>query len=274
MNKFRIIALLFLIFIKTVSAQITDTASVIGVISSDFNAGISDAGHFITLPFNSTGEEWMKAAAAAGITAALFLADNPVRDLAEKNHTAFMDELTKAGSFYGNGVVPLVLSAGLYTSGLIADNSELRSTGRVLFESLAAAGIAVSVLKVVIGRSRPYMDNGNTFFKPFNFKNDFNSLPSGHTIVAFTTSTVLAGKLKNIYASIGLYGLATLTVYQRIYSDNHWISDTFLGAALGYGIGRFFLSLNENADTDKKFNLSILPSVMNNGTAVNVVVRF
>ena len=38
-------------------------------------------------------------------------------------------------------------------------------------------------------------------------------------------------------STAGLYALAGVTAWSRVYHDNHWFSDTFLGAALGTSVG-------------------------------------
>jgi membrane-associated phospholipid phosphatase len=100
----------------------------------------------------------------------------------------------------------------------------------------------------------------------FNFfETDFDhtSFPSGHTVVAFTTSSVLAATIKNTYASIALYSLAGLTAYQRIYSNNHWFSDTVLAAIIGTVVGNALVKINEDraSEQDIENKFSIHPSI-------------
>ncbi len=90
-------------------------------------------------------------------------------------------------------------------------------------------------------------------FDLFKTDNPHNSFPSGHTVVAFTTSSVLAASIKNTYASIALYSLAGLTAYQRIYSNNHWFSDTVLAAIIGTVVGNALVKINDDRfDQDEK----------------------
>jgi len=105
--------------------------------------------------------------------------------------------------------------------------------------------------------------------------NAHNSFPSGHTIAAFTTSSVLAATIKNTYASIALYSLAGLTAYQRIYSNNHWFSDTVLAAIIGTVVGNALVRINDN-----RFNkeapdnrISILPGINQFGVNLNFSIK-
>lgn len=64
------------------------------------------------------------------------------------------------------------------------------------------------------------------------------SFPLGHTTMAFAFSSVLTSLISNPYATIGLYCLVVLTASQRMYSDQHWLSDVILGASIGTAVGQ------------------------------------
>lgn len=179
-------------------------------------------------------------------TTLMFLVDKPVRRNIHKNNNAFLD----IGHGYGEFYYSLGLSGTLYLSQFILKDQKIAATGKALFESLIVGGIVSISIKYIFGRSRPYIENKVTDFNWFETKNIFNSLPSGHVITAFTTSTILSKSIDNIYASIILYGISSLTAYQRMSSDNHWFSDAFLGASIGILVGEYFgnkiKSKNEN----------------------------
>jgi membrane-associated phospholipid phosphatase len=242
-----------------------------GNISTDFQLAINDWGNYLSITFHPSVNHLIVAASTTAATGALFFLDEDVRDLSKRNHTEFQDRLLKIGDAYGNGIYALGLSGLLYVGGSILDQNEMKTTGRVLGEAIVIAGLTSELIKVFIGRSRPYTERGAFSFKFFEFNNDYNSLPSGHTIIAFTVSTVLAEEIDNVYASIALYSLAGLTAYQRIYSDNHWFSDTFLGAVLGYGIGHFFVKINKTSCTQSEF--SIIPFIQQDNLFLSARIR-
>src|SRR3984957_14408365 len=65
------------------------------------------------------------------------------------------------------------------------------------------------------------------------------SMPSGHTIVAFGIATVVARRYGNHrWVPYVSYGAAALVGFSRVTLSAHFISDVFLGGALGYSIGR------------------------------------
>jgi hypothetical protein len=81
----------------------------------------------------------------------------------------------------------------------------------------------------------------------------------GHSAVAFAVSSILAGRIKNTYASIGLYSLAALTARSRVYHDEDWLSDTFLGGAIGTVVGISVVELHEQHD--RRSYLKIVPTM-------------
>ena len=81
----------------------------------------------------------------------------------------------------------------------------------------------------------------------------------GHSAVAFAVSSVLAGRIKNTYASIGLYSLAALTACSRVYQDEDCLSDTFLGGAIGTVVGISAVELHEQHD--RHSSLKIVPTI-------------
>ncbi len=229
------------------SLKTIDTSpSAYQLITYDINKSLGDGWDLLRAPAHFTGTDWAITGSILGGTALSMLLDNDVRNAARRNQSKSLDDITKAGKYYGEVVPAVSLSAGIYAAGLIFKERSVSLTGRLLAESLLYAGTINILLKMLFSRARPYNDKGNTDFGNYNFNNDYYSLPSGHTTVAFTVSTVLAERINNIYATIGLYGLAALTAYQRIYSDNHWFSDTILGAAIGVVISRAVVKLNES----------------------------
>jgi membrane-associated phospholipid phosphatase len=92
------------------------------------------------------------------------------------------------------------------------------------------------------------MEEGTHKFNFFRISNDYLSMPSGDATAAFAVSSALSEKFGNTYASIGLYSLATLTAFSRVYDDQHWLSDTFFGAAIGTFMGVTVAHLHKRND--------------------------
>ncbi len=215
-----------------------------------------DAGEIFLAPLHFDERGWLTTVAVVGGTAILFPLDESSRRAAQRSQFSWGNNLSEIGTQYGREIYGLALSGGLYVGGLAFNDREVRQTGVMLFESIAFAGITTTVLKTIIGRSRPYVEEGAYRFRGLQFQNEHLSIPSGHATVAFSVSSVLAGRIKNTYATIGLYSLATLTAFSRVYQDEHWLSDTFLGAAIGTAVGMAVVSLHEERASRSSIHLA------------------
>jgi len=244
-------------------------------VGNQINYSIDDGARLFNRVAGFDKTDWIYTTAFLLGTAASFSLDTDIRDLAARNQNSTMNAITEIGEKYGNGVYAVLLSAGLFTTGLLFENQKVENTGRILFEGLLVSGALVQVIKIVSGRSRPFLNEGPFMFNFFETDFDHTSFPSGHTVVAFTTSSVLAATIKNTYASIALYSLAGLTAYQRIYSNNHWFSDTVLAAIIGTVVGNALVKINEDRanEEDSKNKFSIQPSFNQFGLQINFSMK-
>jgi len=219
----------------------------------------------------------MMMGAVIGMTGAAFIIDESVRSSALRSQGPQMDKITNVGENFGNAKYGTVLSGALYLGGHIFKDKYVRETGQILAEAMLVNGLYTMLLKITLGRARPYTNKTRSEFDPFEsgFETAENSFPSGHTSTAFTIATVLSERIDNIYVSIGLYSLATLTAYQRIYSDVHWLSDTLLGAALGTFIGLKVVKLHRNYSPNRAgFNIKIFPQITSSSYGVGFAMIF
>ncbi|MDI6800346.1 MAG: phosphatase PAP2 family protein [Actinomycetota bacterium] len=116
----------------------------------------------------------------------------------------------------------------------------------VLLLSVTAAPLASDILKVAVGRPRPFL------LLPITSLEDISSFsfPSGH----LTLISSLLGPLKKIEDD-GLFGrlpvlaiypiYMVLVAYFRLFAGIHFLSDLMGGAILGCSTGWLFLRLNE-----------------------------
>lgn len=239
-KKGLLIALL-LTCLHTFSSSGVKAQSIGDTLWSDVKASVYDAGTVFTgydvnKYYNVT--TWITIGGVIDLTAAsVAFFDDHVRTSFKHDHNPTKDRFNDIGNLYGTGLPGGVLAAGLYGYGLFGDNPKVRIAGRHIVQSVAYSGIVTTILKDLIGRERPYMGNGPWQFHGPSLKADYASMPSGHTTVAFAISSSLSEDIHNTFATIGLYSLAALTGAARIYSDKHWLSDTFLGAAIGTACG-------------------------------------
>jgi hypothetical protein len=237
----------------------------------DFEIGIHTGSKIISSPAHFETSDWIYGGVALAATGVTFLIDDDIRNNFKNNHSRFLDNIADVGHNYGNASYAIAFSGVIYLGGKVFGEEKYSTTGRMLLESLLYAGITTTILKSVIGRSRPYTNDGPYQFNGFQLKTETTSLPSGHVTVAFAMSSVLAERIDNVYASIFLYSLAASTVFQRIYDDQHWASDTILAAVIGYTIGKAVVKF----DSDQKSSyVSVSSYYLPNGVGLNFQYSF
>jgi membrane-associated phospholipid phosphatase len=157
----------------------------------------------------------------------------------------------------GDNTSLLTVSGLFYLIGVISGNEKAEQTGLIAAQTWFHAGFIVKVGKLFSGRQRPSYQDGKDIWYGFpaslnKYKGEprpkYDAFPSGHTIEAFALATVIAKQYSEIkIVPVISYSLATGVGLSRITEDTHWLSDVIMGAALGYGIGRYMA--RERKDT-------------------------
>ncbi len=212
--------------------------------------------------------DWRNLGFVVGSTALLFMVDKNVRRIALENQTSLNNRIFNLDKYYGN-IYAGVLSFGSYALGLTLNNDKIRKIGLHSMEAFFYSGLITQIIKFSIGRRRPYKGNSNLIFKPFRLNNDYFSLPSGHTTVAFAVSTVIAESVNNIFWKIFWYAAAGLVAGSRVYHNQHWVSDVFLGFAVGYSVGDFVVKLDAKNYVNNRTNI-IQPFVSWNRFGISI----
>jgi len=168
--------------------------------------------------------------------------DEEVRKGIQDKKTEFLDSITDVANEFGSATYVVPASLGLYGISLFTGNQKFSDASFTAWESLVVSGLITRFLKYSAGRARPFQEKGNLEFLMFSGKQD--SLPSGHTTVAFAFITPYAEYLGAPY-SYFLYFFAASTAFARIYRDVHWLSDVVAGAGVGYITGKSLVELHK-----------------------------
>jgi membrane-associated phospholipid phosphatase len=169
--------------------------------------------------------------------------------------------------------------AGLFfLSGVAFKDEKARNTGLMALETLLHTGFLAQVVKHLAGRQRPWVENGidywygpAAFFKRYTqgFFSRYDSFFSGHTVSAWGVATVIAENYKNhFWVPLTCYGLATLVGLSRLTENDHWMSDVFVGAVVGYAVGKMVVR-NHN----KRLQLSPAVSAGGLGLALSYEIK-
>ena len=194
------------------------------------------------------GQNWMPTAAVLGITAGLVLVDPIDARYFRRTSTfhGFNNVFASNTTAIGMGAVP----ASLYVMGLIRKDSKMQHTALLAGEAMADAAILTTVLKDATKRVKPagFAASGNlsdSWFEKsgspsYSYLKGNGSFPSGHTMVAFSVATIIARRYRNHrWVPYAAYGLASIVGFSRLTLSVHFLSDVFMGGALGYSISRF-----------------------------------
>jgi len=209
------------------------------IIWHDVKETFYDGLQYVQRPLHWNAREWSIMATGVGFAVMLEVADDqPLRTVIQHNQNKFGNNLAMFGNnFYGNGYATGLTFLSLYTVGIATDNNKLRVMGRHVLQSFAYAGLTTTALKIIIGRNRPLLNQGAFVFHGFTLNNVWNSMPSGHVTVAAALSETLAADIDQPWAYVAFYAFDAATVFGRLYSDAHWLSDTFLGGVIGTAAG-------------------------------------
>lgn len=174
-----------------------------------------------------------------GTTALALAFDKPLLNTIQDPNDTFGRSVSDFGNALGNGlyVYPTLLAASI--AGKVAGSRGVYGVSSRALKSTLLAGVSVIIVKSIIGRERPFVNNNPFKFHPINFKDKTNSFPSGHTTLAFALATSFAREIKGTWDDVLFYSMATATAYARMHDNKHWMSDVVFGAGLGITATRF-----------------------------------
>ena len=221
-----------------------------------------DTGKIVAAPLHWEAKDWLKVGLVLGATSSLFLVDQKVKDFAQNHQSPVASKFATVGNDLGNGLYTLPPLGAFYLYGYLNDDHKARRTSLLALESFAISGLMTEGLKMLAERHRPNSGDSPTTFDGPHLSLKNVSFSSGHTASSFSIATVFAEQYKdNAYVAPIAYGLATLTGLSRIYSNEHWASDVFFGAALGYFTSKAVMSFHQDDSSKKANRLTILPVV-------------
>lgn len=96
-----------------------------------------------------------------------------------------------------------------------------------LFVAIALPGLFVTVVKRLIGRARP-SDAGPFAYLPWAWRNEYASLPSGHTTTAFAAAVAIAALWPKARIPMLIYAAVIAT--SRVVITAHFVSDVIAAA--------------------------------------------
>ena len=131
--------------------------------------------------------------------------------------------------------VALALAVGLTSDADAAARAVAKRRGWLLFWSPMLSGGVAEIMKILVRRERPALNDGAYGFRPWDERTWSGAglaFPSSHTAVAFGGAAMLA-RLFPRARWVG-YVLAAGCGLTRVFARAHFLSDTVFAAGLGW----------------------------------------
>ncbi|MFZ4704628.1 MAG: phosphatase PAP2 family protein [Bacteroidales bacterium] len=209
-----------------------------------------------TAPFRMNKKQAIHLGEFAIITTGFVLNDDRIDKFAcsLSSNNSFVRKSSPVITQFGGKYSFCFLGAfGLFS--IIGKDKRAQVTTLLATQALITSGVWTRIGKLVTGRERPGVSAGSNtdpvadwygFKHTIDYYKDYKkmsgssyySFPSGHTSTAFSIATVFAKMYSDKPAiPIIAYSTATFVGLSRLTEHAHWMSDVFVGAALGYLCG-------------------------------------
>jgi membrane-associated phospholipid phosphatase len=132
----------------------------------------------------------------------------------------------------------VIAPVAIYGIGYLHHDEHATETGILAGQAMVDSLVVDEVLKAVTMRERPTLDGAKgKFFQTSVGLN--SSFPSTHSIIAWSSATVIASEYRGPLTQITAYGLATGVSLTRVLARQHFPSDVLVGSAVGWLVGRY-----------------------------------
>lgn len=235
---------------------------------------VKDHGKIWTSPFRIKRSRWLVWGGVALITGILIANDEAIykniKDFQNKNE--WVDKASPIFSGLCQGY-PFPIAGLFLAGGWLLKDRKMVETGSLSIQAMLHSFVVVQAVKHLTGRERPSWNDGIDkwhglygFFRRYEAGQwaRYDAFFSGHTVTIWSLATVIAHQYnKSPFVPIICYTLATLGGLATITEDLHWISDVFVGAVVGYAIGRFVVKRRS-----RRWN--ILPTIHQDGVGIGI----
>jgi hypothetical protein len=226
----------------------------------------------VTSPLHMTQSDVpLIAAFGLGTGVAIDTDAEAMKDLGvDKNREDKFRKVSDVGGLYGPAAA---VTIGFFV-GRAKHNDHLQETSILAEEAMADSFILNTGLGYAINRQTPRQGDGTGRFWPHGTKTwpDGQSMPSDHSILAWSFAHVVASEYNGIATKLLVYSLATTVSASRLIAREHFPSDVFVGGALGYFIGGYVI--HHRTDRGRWDGLTFSPVRTPNGNGMQISYNF
>ena len=237
-----------------------NSENIFDTIAKDAEIFFEDGYSFYTYPLRMNESEWLTTAGMGIGTYFLIHNDDNLRNKFGTDVGKYQNDFWKSFEYYGVVQFAEITGAATYGVGLLVNDREIRTVGRMLVQSLTYSGLTAMFIRMIAGRKRPSVTDDPYKFIGFTSNNTYQSFPSGHVTVAFAFSTVLAEYFNTPLSRVGFYSLGTLSAIERLINSQHWFTDVALGALVGIAGGIHVINEEARRNSKSKSRLTIKPT--------------
>lgn len=220
----------------------------------------------VTAPARFDSTDWLTAGGIAGVAVLLYSQDGEIRDMFQRNRGGTTNAVEDVFKSFGRIETAVPAFALVYVGARHFHAGRLERAAALSLESFIISGLIFQTVKFTAHRDRPYENSSPYKWHGPGFYDSAQSFPSGDAATAFALLTPVAHVYGDVHVVPPLaYGAASLASLGRINHNDHWASDVFVGAALGYFTAKTVIKCRE-ADS----SLALLPVL--NGESRGVVL--
>lgn len=187
------------------------------------------------------GQHLLPTLSIISVTGGLIAADP--HDAPYFRRTSEYHDFNQAFSEGNTEALLAIAPATAYLVGLWRKDKFAQQTALFSGEAAVDAAAFYLVAQEATRRARPISippngDFGDSFYDGHGLIS--NSFPSAHAAGAFAIATVFARRYRgHKWVPWVAYGIAGLISFSRVTLQEHFLSDVFMGSAIGYTVGRY-----------------------------------
>jgi hypothetical protein len=211
--------------------------------------------------------------AAFGIGTTLALASDTAAMGEVGVHPDREKQANRYSNYAGLYAPPAALALGFFVASA-QHNHHLQETTILAEEAMVDSFILNTGLGYAIDRQTPTQGNHKGDIWPNGAKTwpDGQSMPSDHSILAWSFARVVASEYPGWATKLTVYSLATSVSASRVIARKHFPSDVFVGAVLGYSIGGYVV--HRRSKESSFDNISLAPVHTSNGNGIELSYNF